>query len=167
MRDQIIGKIYKIIGLILMILILALIFWLRSDRASFPTTQPESGFQLAPLSPGFSNGSTPENSTSSTAILPPPSQFSYFNYDLASLNTKNTLSIEIKCQAAYYTILVFSSKDDYRENPAAARFNQATPCRLGEEIKRSLDLKELNLTAGRYYYIRADQGQAGSWYNAR
>lgn len=69
--------------------------------------------------------------------------------------------------AVYYTILIFSTEDDYRQTPANAKFNQATPCQRGQEIERAIDLGTLNLIQGRYYYIVADQEKSGTWYNPR
>ncbi len=171
-----IKKSYKILGLSFAILILALLFFFWRGRELYRAVNPVAGhFQLAPLSPGFTEiggsesplANKPRADSYNLTNLPPPANFSSFSYNPLDQNGKKTLDLEIECQDAYYAVLIFNIKDDYRQNSGAARFNQAAPCQIGEKIERSIDLEKLNLSAGKYYYIVADQGLTGSWYNPR
>lgn len=179
--EKILKKSYKILFLSFVILILALVFFLWRGRELYQAIKPSSQFRLTPLSPGFTieSGSGSPQFDFDISKLPSPNKFSSFSYNPSDPNRKKTLELKIECHDAYYTILIFNIKDDYRQNPGAARFNQAAPCpprlaresgeagQIGEKIKRSIDLEKLNLSTGKYYYIIADQGSTGSWYNPR
>jgi len=173
MFNQASRKITKIVAWLLLIAGLLALAWWHGQQDIASATPSGSQFQLTPLSPGFSDATTTadgagtDRGASTAAAMPIPDNFPHFDYDPAVPYGTSTLSLYIRCQDAYYAILIFNTKDDYRDNPSAAQFNQATACRQGEDIKRILDLRTLNLTAGRYYYLIADQGQTGSWHDVR
>ncbi len=111
----------------------------------------------------------PQNPSSSVEVatvsdMPDPETFKTFTYDATR---GKTLKVHSKgCPDKYFAVLIFSSADDYRANPAAAKVNQAFPCQK-QNTKIRLIMENYNLTSGDYYYFVADQGDAGSWYNPR
>lgn len=164
--DKILRKSHKIFKFLFLILILALIFFFWSGKKIFQKIESPSQsigqFQVQPLNQGFQLNETNLNINNFRSNLPEPNKFPSFVYP-----QKKSLDIKIKCADVYYTILIFNSKDDYRKNPEVARFNKAFPCSKNETFRQSIDLTTLNLASGRYYYIIADQGEKGSWYNPK
>lgn len=161
---KILKKSYKILALSLAIFILSLIFvfWRMGFWSPEKENRGKDQFRVTPLSHGFSFGSGVSESKIEISNFPPPENFSTFSYP-----EKKSLEIKTKCADAYYAILIFSQAEDYRQNPASAKFNKALPCQLGEKIEYQIDLTTLNLTQGKYYYFVADQGKVGNWYNPR
>jgi len=88
--------------------------------------------------------------------------FRYFEY---SPKDKYAISVSGECAAAYYSLLIFNARDNYNENPGAARYNVAMPCPSGRKFERIVDLSSLHLTSGTYYFFTADQGNDGPWFN--
>lgn len=107
---------------------------------------------------------TAKQVTSSSQSLPSAENFKSFSYD-ATVGKK--ISISGTCHDAYYALLIFESKDDYRANPGAARANRAYQCGSTKLFKIDMDLRDINLPSGSYYLFIADQGNKGSWYNPR
>jgi len=166
MDQKIKEKIYKLSLLLVATVLLILLFIWRFNRDTSSAPVQKNNFQVTPISSGFTNETaTTSETVSSISPLPAPDKFSTFVYD--STNPRKSLPVKLTCQDTHYAILIFSVKDDYRENSAAARFNQAKLCQPGEKINLNLDLSALNLSSGKYYYFVADQGLSGSWYNAR
>lgn len=93
-----------------------------------------------------------------------PSNFKSFSYD-ATVGKK--ISVSGTCHDAYYTLLIFDSKDDYRTSPGAARANRAFACGAAGLFTITMDLRDINLPTGNYYLFVADQGSKGAWYNPR
>lgn len=98
------------------------------------------------------------------ADLPEAVSFKGFSYT-AELGKQ--LSLSGACQDKYYAIVIFDSKDDYRQNPAAAKFNRAYECPENKTFQTDINLQQFNLPSGNYYLFVADQGETGSWYNPR
>lgn len=165
MEQRILRKSYKILGLSFLILIFSLIFFLQSGYKFFEQgkqlSEQKSSFQVQPLTQGF----RVENSNlkrTNEQNLPVPNKFSSFTY---TKSKPQTIKIQTKCADDYYAVLIFKSTDDYRQNPASAKFNRAFPCQPGQIITKEIDLSSLNLADGVYYYFVADQGREGGWYN--
>ncbi|MBI1755098.1 hypothetical protein HYR65_02330 [Candidatus Azambacteria bacterium] len=96
--------------------------------------------------------------------LPEQKEFRAFSYNPA---TGRTLTVSGTCADAYYAVLIFDAKTDYRKDPAAARANSAFACPSERAFKKKLRMQDFNLPAGSYYFFTADQGKTGSWYNPR
>ncbi|MFA5997422.1 MAG: hypothetical protein WC791_02925 [Candidatus Paceibacterota bacterium] len=93
-----------------------------------------------------------------------PANFKSFSYD-ATIGKK--ISVSGTCHDAYYALLIFGSKDDYRASPGSARANRAYECGTSGLFTIKMDLRDINLPSGEYYLFIADQGKTGSWYNPR
>lgn len=161
---KIINKSYRILALSLLILIGAITFvvWrLPKETVTKDPTHDISQFYVEPITPGFV-GDTSGGGSSRTP-LPPPAQLKHFDYS----PSLTELDIQDKCSAAYYTILIYNAADDYRYNPSVNKFNQAFVCATKGAVEQKIILKNLNLTPGTYYYLVADQGTTGVWYNPR
>lgn len=108
--------------------------------------------------------SSPKSANSKHYIEgPEPSVFKIFTYK------KDTpiLVVEGACEDAYYAVLIYSKKIDYRESPLDARYNVASVCPSEKIFSVPVDLSRLPLVEGEVYYIiRAQQGKTGQWYNA-
>lgn len=102
--------------------------------------------------------------TDEPAKLPEAVKFQSFSY--ASAQGK-IIAVSGGCSDAYYAVLVFDAKTDYRKDPAAARVNRAFECPANKLFRTQFDLRDFNLPAGSYYFFVADQGDKGSWYNPR
>jgi len=165
--DLVLKKTYKILGLSILILILSLVFFFwrgKEITKNLETKNNQGQFRVQPLSQGFVeiNSDRWQTDIHNQINLPSPDKFNTFSYpQTKSLKTKTL------CADTYLTVLIFNLKDDYRQNPGAAKFNSAFPCRKGEEFIKIIDLEKINLSQGKYYYIIADQGSTGSWYNPR
>jgi hypothetical protein len=155
-NKKILKKSYKILFLaaLIFILVIFFVFFFKKDL--------RSNFNVTPLSPGFTTSLESEN-VLDFKKLPPPSKFNHFIFN--GLNSK--LKIKTTCNDSFYTILIFKESDDYRFNPQLSKFNSAFPCNKEEQIEKEIDLKDLNFQPGKYYYIIADQGEKGTWYNPR
>ncbi|MBI5912995.1 hypothetical protein HY839_00975 [Candidatus Azambacteria bacterium] len=102
--------------------------------------------------------------TDEPAKLPEAVKFQSFSYDPAQ---GKVIAISGGCTDAYYAVLVFDAKTDYRKDPAAARVNRASECPADKLFRTQFDFRDFNLPAGSYYFFVADQGNKGSWYNPR
>jgi len=99
---------------------------------------------------------------------PAPDVFSKFEYDERGFNGEKTLIFRGQCRDKYLTILIFPEKFDYRKDPTKAVKNLASACSSGEDFSYELSRESFqNNPAGGYYYILADQGEQGVWYNPR
>lgn len=134
------------------------------------TTSPlaaVSGYNLQPLGQGYSLANSNQsvirdsNTWDKLKSYPDPSRFSYFDA------SQKVLPIFGPCRDAYYAVIIYPISVDYRDNPAGARYNTAKPCKKGTTFNEQIDLTALNLADGKYYYIVADQGNEGIWYNPR
>jgi len=158
MEEKVLKKSYKILFLAIIIFILSLIFFF-TKKGNFPKTKPN--YEAIPLSPGFTNIRDEQNIN--LIKLPPPEKFPHFVLKEGS----NQLKIQNKCNDAFYTVLIFENGVDYRENPQLAKFNSAFVCQRGEIFEKLINLSDIPLKPGKYYYIIADQGNEGTWYNPR
>lgn len=128
-------------------------------------------FQVAPLTKEFvvdenttANYGDKKVTLDSPEDLPVSTSFNNFAYD----QTKGeSISITGSCSDAYYAILIFRSKDDYKKNPELAATNSAFECPEDKKFTKGFALKDFNLISGEYYFFVADQGKTGSWYNPR
>lgn len=114
----------------------------------------------------ISKTSAPQKATGviDAKTLAAPTNFKSFAYDAT---VGKTISVSGTCHDAYYTLLIFDAKDDYRMNPGAARSNRAFECGGTRLFTIKMDLRDINLLSGNYYLFVADQGSKGSWYNPR
>lgn len=96
--------------------------------------------------------------------LPESTEFKSFSYDQT---VGKMIGVSGSCSDAYYAIVIFRAKDDYRKNPAASVFNQAFECPTDHKFSNGIELKNFNLPSGEYYFLVADQGNKGTWYNPR
>ena len=158
MQEQILKKSYKILILAIIIFILGLTFFFLRAKDIFKT---KSRYEVMPLSPGFTNALEGENVD--LKKLPPPEKFSHFVFN----GMNNQLKIKKECNDIFYTILIFEDGVDYREHPQSAKFNSAFSCKKGENFEAVINLSDISLKPGKYYYIIADQGNEGTWYNPR
>jgi hypothetical protein len=95
------------------------------------------------------------------AKMPAPSSFEHFTY-----HAGQPVFIAGHCTSAYYTVLVYPAKKDYRKNPQFAVYNVATPCPSVGSFTENLIFSSSGFTEGTsYYLIRAEQGAFGSWYD--
>lgn len=138
-----------------------------------PIVVPTESFMIAdtpakpPVTESTSSGAAKTSSPTSSSgakVLPPSENFKSFVYDAA---TGKNISVSGTCHDAYYALLIFDSKDDYRTNPSAARANRAYECTGTGLFTIKMDLRDINLPSGEYYLFIADQGKTGSWYNPR
>ncbi len=73
--------------------------------------------------------------------------------------------VDITCEDAYATVLIYPRDVDYRKNPTGAKHNIAYLCEEKGDTALSIDLHGKPFTVGETYYIvRAHQG-SGEWYN--
>lgn len=96
--------------------------------------------------------------------LPESTEFKSFSYDQT---VGKMIGVSGSCSDAYYAIVIFRAKDDYRKNPAASVFNQAFECPTDHKFSNGIELKNFNLPSGEYYFLVANQGNKGTWYNPR
>lgn len=175
-------KFYKIAALVLfaLLILLASAYWYSfasRNNGLPPEAQPEQlagespEIKAAPLKESYRAANTPSGAAQNEKItineaekLPDIKKFAAFFYDASS--GKST-TISGACNDAYYAFLVFSTKDDYRKDPGAARVNRAFPCPENRVFKQEINFKEFNLLSGNYYFFIADQGKTGIWYNPR
>lgn len=125
---------------------------------------PTEAFVITDTSTGKTSAPTKTTSATSPKTLEAPANFKSFTYD-ATLG--KTISVTGTCHDAYYVLLIFDSRDDYRTNPGAARSNRAFECGATRLFTIKMDLRDINLPSGSYYLFVADQGSKGSWYNPR
>jgi hypothetical protein len=158
MQEQILKKSYKILILAIIIFILGLTFFFLRAKDIFKT---KSNYQVIPLSPGFTN--VLEGESIDLKKLPPPKEFSHFIFN----GFNKQLKIKGECHDAFLTALLFEDGVDYREHPQLAKFNSAFSCKKGEVFETVINLSDISLKPGKYYYIIADQGNEGTWYHPR
>lgn len=125
---------------------------------------PTEAFVITDTSTANVSVSTKTTNTTNTKILEAPTNFKSFTYDA---KVGKTISVSGTCHDAYYALLIFEGKDDYRINPGAARSNRAFECGASRVFTIKMDLRDINLPSGSYYLFVADQGNKGSWYNPR
>lgn len=164
-QDRILKKSYRLLGLAILILILGLIFFFwRGQKIYSEKNSTHGQYRILPLTSGFTQ-SKPDDEWLRKSNLSSLEKFRFFEYPLNQKN--NRLIIETTCADDFYAVLIFSQGDDYRHRSSAAKYNKAFPCQINEEIKHEINLAELNLPPGKYYYFVADQGKEGGWYNPR
>lgn len=132
-------------------------FFLHSTQKTEEVSAQPIHVENSPLSP------TKQANSKHYIEGPDPSVFKIFTYK------KDTpvLVVEGECEDAYYAVLIYSKKIDYRESPLDARYNVASACPSGKKYSVPIDLSHLPLAEGEVYYIiRAQQGKTGQWYNA-
>ncbi len=156
--EKILKKSYKILGLTALIFIFSLILFIRGMDKSFGKPAKLS---LSPLSflkmAGF-----PVSQPSIPAESLDPGKFRHFTYNPKG---DKIITVEGECKDSFYTILFFPEKIDYRDNPAGSQYNTAFPCPSKGKFSQEINLRNANLRAGKYYIIRAGQGETGSWHN--
>lgn len=79
--------------------------------------------------------------------------------------TATQFTVQGTCQDIYYTVLLYASDRDYRDDPTANVFNQAFACNKGQKFNQEITLPVGRLIPGVYYLLQADQGAEDSWYN--
>jgi hypothetical protein len=99
-----------------------------------------------------------------TAKLPSANTFATFTY---SPVTGKVVHLSGTCTGDFFDVLVFSAKDDYKKNPAAAKVNTAFTCPATGKVSADINLADFNLPAGEYYVFIADLDKTGAWYNPR
>ncbi len=161
---KILKKAYKILALSFALFFISAVLFFH-ERQSSSSTKTNSSFSVQSLGSGFSDDNFRD--AGNLQNFPPANQFKTLIYNSTNSNQQKFLQIQTQCHDAYYTVLIFSSSDDYRQNPGSAKYNRAFACQKGQEIEHLVDLTGLNLADGKYYYFAADQGDKGSWYNPR
>lgn len=155
--------------LLLVLLVSAFLVW-------FAKTPPvgerrEGEFSIIPTTPGYSLGSGSMSSNQNVfRDYRDPEDFKQITYPSEKNNLfigRDAISIIDRCNDAHYTLLIFRADIDYRKAPSAAVYNSASSCEKGEVIRITIQIENLSLTSGRYYYFIADQGESGVWYNPR
>ena len=101
---------------------------------------------------------------SDTAKLPSATAFASLSY---SPVTGKVVHLSGTCTGDFFDVLVFSAKDDYKKNPAAAKVNTAFTCPATGKVSEDINLADFNLPAGEYYVFIADLDKTGAWYNPR
>jgi len=147
------------------ILILALVFFLLSlgilGRWWWQMSRSSGGLAVSLRSSGFAPGG--QISGERPVVLasgPEPTKLISVQGPLPQ-----ELTVEGICRDQYFTILIFPSDQDYRQNPTSNVYNRATVCTSTEAWLQKLSPANLQLATGTYYLVRADQGAEGSWYN--
>lgn len=110
-------------------------------------------------------GEAKQNITATdTKDLKAPENFKTFTYDAKA---GKRIAISGNCHDKYYAFLIFNSTTDYRKNPSGAYANRATECPPSGVFTLQMDLRDINLESGSYYFFIADQGKTGTWYDPR
>jgi hypothetical protein len=166
--EKILKKSYRILALsTALFLLVAVSFAWRfsaSQKQTVNSTNAKTDFSVQPLSPQFSSSPASGDNGQSLNGYPVPESFKHFQYNPKG---NQNLPVNIKCADAYAVVMIFPAGVDYRANPSSARLNKAFSCSLGQETMENIDLSILNLPSGAYYYMMADQGLTGEWYNPR
>ncbi len=123
------------------------------------------GIQSGAAASDHSNASPTQENPSIVSVplsdMPPPSAFPSFVYE-----TGQTLSISGKCADTYQVLMIFPSGIDYRSDPSSAKYNSAAPCTIGHPYSADVSLESSRLASGTsYYYIKASEGDKGSWHD--
>lgn len=81
-------------------------------------------------------------------------------FKVAFSGDNKSILIDGVCSAKYYSIMLFTNKEDFEKDPAKAVINRAVLCENGK-YSFSLDSKNLplSMTDGNYYLILGDQGE--------
>jgi hypothetical protein len=155
------NKHIKILILSVIFFILGLILFIRS----FFSLQNQLKPAKVHLSPSGYTSTNLERIVSPEPIVlnsnPSPDNFLTFNIP----DYKSDLTLKINCKADYYVLLIFPKSVDYRKNPNLSVYNKAYECNGKKEFFITINLNELNLTQGSYYFVRANQNLQGSWYD--
>ncbi len=143
----------------------------KANETAVDAASASEHFKVTPLTKEFvvddsatTNYGGEKVTLDSSEKLPVSTSFKSFTYDATK---GETLKISGSCSDAYYAIIIFQGKDDYKKKPDGAVFNQATSCPEDKNFTRIIELRDYNLPTGEYYFFVADQGKSGSWYNPR
>lgn len=125
--------------------------------------ESSDGFQVRPLSQGFSltDGQTQPNFDNALAKYPEPEKFTRVKAGQPRLDLSGA------CKDTYVTVLIFERGVDYRRQPEMAKFNRAFDCPRGGLFWQTIDVENLGLKDVDHYVIMADQGEQNFWYNPR
>lgn len=155
-----IKKEYRLLALaVVFFLAGAIFFWydasLPSSKPQSPTGASPQGVSVQSLDPDFAND-------------PPPSRFKTFIYNNNGINGYSTFSVPAVCDAPYIAFLIFPASIDYRGDVTGAVYNDAFPCTSGTPFNLTVATSDIAPAPfGTYYFIVADQGATGAWYNPR
>lgn len=163
---------YRLIALaVVFFLAGGIFFWYDSSLPSSSKLPPPSAGNAAQ---GLSVQTAPSQERGGNALdpdfakFPAPSQFKTFAYGKNGINGSATLPISATCQDPYITVLIFPATIDYRGDINAAIYNEAFPCKPGQAFTLTLATSDIATAPfGNYYFIIADQGTTGTWYNPR
>ncbi|MEK7212806.1 MAG: hypothetical protein AAB686_03975, partial [Patescibacteria group bacterium] len=134
-----------------------------SPVAEAPAPPPPKEEFVMDIQPATQYGDEKVNLTKPEK-LPAAVEFKTFSYDP---KIGKVVAVSGTCSDVYYTFVVFDAKDDYRKDPTRAKINRAYECPSSKAFRLEMNLKDLNLAAGTYYFFIADQGARGTWYNPR
>lgn len=150
---------YRILAIAVIFFFVGLFFFIKDGSPNIGNDKPTGGISIL----------NPSSSLSpSMAKFPSPSKFPEFAYDSSGINNKDSLEISSACHDAYLTILIFPANLDYRQDVSKAVYNKAFLCDKGKPFVYELNTSEIStLRFGTYYFITADQGTDGTWYDPR
>ena len=133
-----------------------------NEEAAVATKAPVPQVVQSPVSPTPSAPQAAMPSDPTFSNMPATTTFISFLYQ----SPDETITAKGTCADAYGVILLFPASIDYRQNPGSASYNVATPCTIGQGFSQKIVLGDYHLTfGGRYYMVRASEGNKGTWHD--
>ena len=133
-----------------------------SESAAIDSKAPTPHVVQSPVSDAPSAPQAAIPSDPQFADMPATTTFMSFIYQ----SPDEAITATGTCADAYGVVLLFPSSIDYRSNPAGWSYNIATACSMGQEFSQKIGLSAYHLVlGGRYYMVRASQGNKGTWHD--